>query len=103
MAEFRLARLTRIDWIAAAAVGPGPCDANGSVVGADDASTLVKIFSAAISIFKYLFLYNRKKEFSSFLSVVVEDSLRFFSRFNFFQSNQLDNIIIMIFWYLNRT
>ena len=48
------------------------------VGGADDASTLVKILSAAVSIFKQVFLYKRKNGlFSSFSSTLVEDPLRF--------------------------
>lgn len=45
---------------------------------ADDASTLVDIFSAAVSIFKHVFLYSRKNGlFSSFSSAAVHEALRF--------------------------
>ena len=61
------------------------------VGGADDASTLVEIFSAAVSIFKHVFLYMRKNGlFSSFSSVAVEDSFRFFFLgFYFFKAANL--------------
>jgi hypothetical protein len=49
----------------------------GFVGGADDASTLVKIFSTAALIFKHVLLYSQKKGFFSFSSVAVEQSLRF--------------------------
>src|SRR6266498_1838118 len=48
--------------------------------GADDASTLEVIFSAALSIFIHVFLYIRKNGFfSSSFSVGVDNSLRFFA------------------------
>lgn len=53
------------------------------VGGADDASTLVEILSAAFSIFKQVDLYKRKNGlFSSFSSTPIEVPLRFlFPRF----------------------
>ena len=54
-------------------------DGTRLVGGADDASILVEIFSAAVSIFKQVFLYMRKNGlFSSLSSIAVEAPLRFF-------------------------
>jgi len=55
---------------------------------ADDASILVEIFSAAVSILDHVFLYNRKNElFSSFFSVAAELSLHIlFPNLDFFKA-----------------
>jgi hypothetical protein len=47
-------------------------------VGADDASTLDLILSAALSIFKHVFLYIRKKGLFSSSSVAPDICLCFF-------------------------
>ena len=64
------------------------------VGGADDASTLVEIFSTTVSIFKHVFLYMRKNGlFSSFSSVAVEDSFHFFfPGFDFFKAANLTSL-----------